>query len=573
MLRNNNYFNTSNNPKNKIDDLNKIKYDISTTSNIIKEYKKLSKRKFLNSDVQLNQINSLYNRNKTISKEKESLTSGFFPNNKKYKKKLHSNIYNNYIKKINEDDNDNIQPNNQRNIQAKTNNNFYNDDTDHSSMETIKKILYSTDSKKEVKKDSINNLIKSSQINNMPNLKGIFNNYKIIKEKDDNNSPLTLHKNNNNNNINNYTYKKNSKLDNDNKTIDKNLLNKINKELSINAKRVALKSMKFIKTNNNYDYDFENNNSINISDELKDIIEEKEINKHKNNNIYNNNNNNYTVRKIHNNINININNNKGDNNNLESNNNYTTRYNNIDIDSNFLNFSDENDHNNNNIEKNNDIFYLKEKIKELTEEINNKNILINEYSNLAKKSKIKFEQLIIHNKKNMEKMQKENKKQIILYKSKIINIEKEKQNIFNKYMENKQYTEFLENLLFNQNNSEKNDNNNNNNDENKKIKNLEKIIKKLMSEISVIKLELETKNKDNEKLKNIIIKYKENKNYRAISNPRKNVNIIEQLKEARSTSKNNNKMKNKELSSNLEPKTKKYFNKNINLNLKEIENE
>ena len=570
MLRNNNYFNTSNNPKNKIDDLNKIKYDISTTSNIINEYKKLSKRKFLNSDVQLNKINSIYNRNKTISKEKESLTSGFFPNNKKFKKKLRANIYNNYLKKINEDDN--IQPNDQRNIQAKTNNNFYNDDTDHSSMETIKKILYSTDSKKEVNKDSINNLIKSSQINNIPNLNDIFNNYKIIKEKDGNISPLTLHKNNtNNNNINNYRYKKNLKQDNDNKTIDKNLLNQINKKLSIKAKKVALKSMNFLKTNNNYDYDFENNNSINISDEFKDIIEEKEINKHKNNNIYNNNNNNnYTVRKIHNNINININNNKADNNNLESNNNYTTRYNNIDIDSNFLNFSDENEHNNNNNEKNDDIFYLKEKIKELTEEINNKNILINEYPNLAKKSKIKFEQLIIHNKKNMEQMQKENKKQSMLYKSKINNIEKEKQNILNKYMENKQYTEFLENLLFNQNNSEKSDNNNN--DENKKIKNLEKIIKKLMSEISVIKLELETKNKDNEKLKNIIIKYKENKNYRAISNPRKNINIIEKLIEARSTSKNNNKMKIKELSSNIEPKTKKYYNKTINPNIKEIEN-
>ncbi len=169
-------------------------------------------------------------------------------------------------------------------------------------------------------------------------------------------------------------------------------------------------------------------------------------------------------------------------------------------------------------------------------------------------------------------MQKENKKQSMLYKSKINNIEKEKQNILNKYMENKQYTEFLENLLFNQNNSEKSDNNNNNNDENKKIKNLEKIIKKLMSEISVIKLELETKNKDNEKLKNIIIKYKENKNYRAISNPRKNINIIEKLIEARSTSKNNNKMKIKELSSNIEPKTKKYYNKTINPNIKEIEN-
>ena len=101
--------------------------------------------------------------------------------------------------------------------------------------------------------------------------------------------------------------------------------------------------------------------------------------------------------------------------------NFTSLNNNLDIDS----FGS----NNNEIDNNNDIFHLKEKIKELTEEINNKNLLINEYSTLARKSKIKFEELIIHNKKKIEEIKKENKKQNMLYKSKIIEIEKERKNI------------------------------------------------------------------------------------------------------------------------------------------------
>ena len=266
------------------------------------------------------------------------------------------------------------------------------------------------------------------------------------------------------------------------------------------------------------------------------------------NNIYQNNKNNYNVRKINNNIYININNNKTDKKKLNNNNkNYIKRYNSGDLDSNFLNISGiKNDTDD---LDNNDIFYLKEKIRELTEEINNKNILINEYSNLTRKSKIKFEQLMMYNTRKMEQIQKEAKKQSMLYRAKIINIDKEKKNILNKYLENKQYTEFLEGLLFNGTSP---DNNGNSNDENKKIKNLENIIKNLMTNVSVMKVELDKKNKDNERLKNMIIKYKDNKNFRAISNPRKNINIMEQMKDVHSKSKNFNMSKNKELSSNLD---------------------
>ncbi len=575
MLRNTNFFKTTNLSKDRVDDLHRNKYDISTTSNIIKEYKKkISNIKYINSDIKNNKANSLYNRNKTFYQKKETLTSGITSNNKKFYKKARINTKdenNNNTKK-----NDNLTSNNQNNKLTKTSNNFYNYDTDHSSMETIKKILYSTDSKKELNKD--NNLLKSSQLNDFQKLKGIFNNKININKKD--NSPLTLDKNNinNKNNLGNYAYIKKSNQKSENKNIDKDILNKINKELTFNTKtkKTPLKSMKYL-SNNNYDYDLDNiDNSLNLSEEFKNIINEKEI--IKTNNIYNNNNNNYKVRKIHNNINININNNK----NIEHKNNNNRYNNNIDIDSNFLNISDnenENDNDNDdyNMEKNDDIFYLKEKIKELTEEINNKNILINEYSNLAKKSKIKFEQLIIHHKNNMEQVQKDIKKQTMLYKTKIMNAEKEKQKILNKYMENKKYTEFLEVLLFNQkNNNEISESSEGNEDlgfhhETKKIKNFEEIVKKLMNDIAVMKVELENKNNENEKLKNIIIKYKDNRNYRAISNPRKSINITEQMNSVQSRTKNDSKIKNGQKSLNL----KKNFNfiKNSNMNNKVIENE
>ena len=498
LLRNNDYLNTLKNFTKKDDNLEQIKYDLSTTSNIINEYKKLSKANLINSEFKLNKANSLYNRNNTISKDKQSINTGFFSckNKKLMKKKLNSNIFNNINKK--------------RNISINNMNNFYNDDSSHSSMETIKKILYSTDNKTELKKDNINNILKNSKFNsNIPNL-DIFNNLnKTTKSKEKEKEKEKE--------INKDSYNKKTKINLKNSNIiDKDLINRINNELTLNARKVELKSMKILKTNNNkYNYDCDNDDSINISDEFKDIIKEKN----------NNNNKNYTFRKIHNNINININNNTNNNGKKSKNkiNNIKSdikeinknKFKNIYLKDN-INFYTTNIQDDKN--KNDDIFYLKEKIKELNDEIKNKNILINEYSNLAIKSKIKFEQLMTNNKNKIEQIRKDNKKQNMLYKSKIISLEKEKQNFLNKYLENKKYTDFLEQVLFNQNNLE----NGNNVEENKKVE----IIKKLMNDIMKLKIELENKKKDNEKLKNIILKYKESTSYRAISNPKKNINNI-----------------------------------------------
>ena len=569
ILRNNNYLNTIRNFRANTSNLSKIKYDVSKASNIINEYNKLSKSK-INSDAKLNKTNSLYNRANTVNKNKNSVNEKILFNKKK--------LNNNKIK----NNNNNIYIKNQ-NISSKQNN-IYNDDSEHSSMETIRKILYSTDNKKEAKKDNLNSkILKSSKINNYPNINKIFNNLKIVNQNEEKKITSIEHNINNNNNskksdiiqIDSYNKKKN--FTNGNKIIDKNLLNRINKELNLNPKRLALQSMKFIKTNNNYDFD-NNDNSINLTDEFDNIREEN--NNISNNKIFNQNNNNYTYRKINNNINININNNniknikkkfnnkiqnlKISNKNQLTNNNLPNKY--IDIDENFLDSND-----NNSVEKSDEIFILQEKIKELKEEINNKNILINEYSTLAKKSKLKFEQLIIHNKKVIQELKNDNNKQLLIYKSKIVKIEKERQNIMNKYLENKKYNDFLEGILFNKN--EDNEINNINNlDEKRKIKYLEEIIKKLLNNISKIKIELENKNKENEKLKNIIIKYKDNKSYRAISNPRKNTNIFDEDKNIRLIMKNikngnDNKNKNKDLSTNISLTSKNFFNKiNISKN-------
>ena len=515
MLRNNNYLNNTKNINNKLNDLEKIKNEISTASNIIKKYKKFTNNKF--SGLKLNKVNS-------FKKNKKSFKSEILPinNNIFYKKKNNFDAFNDYIK------NQNIL-NNQHSIPK--NNIIYEDDTVNSSMETIKNILYNTDINNEPKENELNNVLKSTQVDNLKNLKLMFDkNDKNNKKREAKKSSLEINTNRNNN-INGHQNKIN--IESENKIIDKRLLNKINRELTIHTNREVLKSMKFLKTNN-YDFDnMDNNleNSLNISDEFKTIIEEKDGLNSKNNinnfSISNINKDNIdNINNINNKeINNNSNNSKKNNNkkinkikkkiNQNRNGNYTNRLEKID------NIFEKNNNTDNN---NNEIFYLKEKIKELTEEINNKNILINEYSNLAKKSKIKFEQLIIQNKKNIELIQKETKNQIILYKSKIINMEKEKQSIINKYLENKKYTEFLEKLLINHTDNE------NNYDENNKIKNLEEIVKKLMNDTILLKSELEDKIKENKKLKNIIIQYKDNKSYRAISNPRKNININEQIK-------------------------------------------
>ena len=547
MLRNNNYYNTIKNTQNTPNYLEKMKYDISTTANIINEYKKISKSNLLGSELKLMKTNSLYNRNDSFNQVQDLITAGLLSyNNNFYKKDNDNNKH--IIKNNNKNNNILIKENSQNSIQN-NNNNIYEDDTINSSMETIKKILYSTDSKKEVvKKEKINNLLKSTKLNGLPNLKDLFRSQKL---NENNRNYLGSLDKNKNKDIKEYKYLRKANIDNENMNniIDNSFLNKINKQLTLNSKKIALKSKKILKSKTNYDFD--NINNINISDEINNIIDSKDdfkfinINNsnNKNNCIIKNNNNDrkFKIKKTKNNskniksFDIKNNNNnqiKTENNNI----------NNLDID-----ISD----NNNKYNDINDISFLKEKIKELSEEINNKTLLINEYSTLAQKSKMKFEQLIIQNKKNIEKIKEESKKQSFLYKAKIANLEKEKQNILKKYLDNKKYTAALESLLFNKNNGDDNIS-----DEDNKIKRFEEIVKKLMSDINGLKKQLEYKNKDNEKLKRIIMQFKNIKN-RGISNPRTRINTLEHIKKTEDNI--------PKLSPNVVQKSHKIFDKNIKI--------
>ena len=546
--------NSSNNTEKKEFNLDRIKLTVPPVSNLINNSKKYRYINDLNPDLNLNKANSLNNQINISSQIKNIFSLEIKPknNNINIKNKINNNNnYNNFDKNevnndlINQNPNNNSNNNNENIIgnNNNNNNNINNDDSDHSSMETIKKILYSTGNRKERKK---NDILKNEEFREIPNLNNmLFSSNNLSKKREGTLTPLNLNKNEIGS-----RYLKKINMQNGNKVTNKNLFYKINKELKLNKRNGALNSMKSLKSNN---YKFENNNSsANNIDIIKKNIEEKNnmnyINKISNNN--------FSSVKLNNNLNIDIsnNNNRSSKGNKLYNNkftyiNYTSRYDNknknilgnfiIKKNNDLLNNNENKKSTNIGTDKNNDIFYLKEKIKKLTEEIKTKDLLINEYSSLAKESKGKFKQLFIQNKINIEKIKKESKREVMLYKSKLNVVEKEKQNIYNKYLENKKYVEVLEKILFENVNLINSDNNNyynynynyNFNDEENRIKNFEVVIKKLMNDISRMKIEIKNINKDNQKMRNILLKYKTNKHYRAISNPRRNASTIDQIKE------------------------------------------
>jgi len=545
---------TSKNSEKKEFNLDKIKLNVPLISNLVNNYKNNRYINALNSDLKMNKANSLNSQiNINTIQKKELFSPEIKSNNKANIKNITNNNYNNFVKSEvsnlkngiinqNSNNNNNSNKNNGNNIDNNidnnnnNNHNIYNDDSDHSSMETIKKILYSTGNRKEKKKNDILRSTQFKEISNLNNM--LFSSNIENKKREGAHTPLNV----NNNEIGSQ-YMKNINMPNDNKVSNKNLFYKINKELKLNKRNGALNSMKSIKSNI---YKIENNNSsANNIDSIRNNIEDKS-NINSINRIPNNN---FSSLKLYNNLNINIsnNNNRSAKDNKVYNNKFT-----------YINFTSRNDNKNKNIlgnfiinknndllnnkenkkstnietDKNNDIFYLKEKIKKLTEEIKTKDLLINEYSSLAKESKAKIKQLFIHNKNNIEKIKKESKREIMLYKSKLNVVEKEKSNILNNYLENKKYVEVLEKILFeNVNSNNNNYNNYNYNGEENRIKNFEIVIKKLMTDISRMKFEIKNINKDNQKLKNIVLKYKNYKNYRAISNPRRNASTIDQIKE------------------------------------------
>ena len=560
MLRNH-YFKTSLNLNNKIKYLDKEKYD-STSTNILNEYKKLKDSDCFNSDIMLSKTTSVYT--KTIfNKNRKTPIDGVASTQKYYKKKINNNFYiHNKSRPKSIKINSNIS---NKIIDAKNDNKniIPNDDTDHnSSMETIKNILYNTDFKDETKEVNNNNnnisnddnnknkkreLFKSTKIEEMPDEKVLFpNHFKKINIRRNERNISPLFKTDDNDSIQNENIR-------ESKNIRKNIYNKINKNLTFHTKYGTLNSMKIIANNNNYDYD----NDIfdikynTINDDFKKISKEKDDMLIPNDRVP------YLKSRINN------NNNKIDNqiNNI----NYTSRFTNIDNDSIFC-MKDQNNLNFDNC------VYLKQKIKELTEEINNKNILINEYSTLAKQSKSKFEQLIEHNKKKISELEEEAKKQSNQLNAKINNLEKEKEDLLNKDKENQKYISFLEMLLFDDNKNDNNGNNANNGTSDKKEENInekfEEILQMKVNDIKKLNKELENKTEENEKLKSIIAKYKNIKNIRisnrAVSNPRKkDLKIEKRMNREIIRDKNNDNEKDKSalsLSRNTNLKSKNLFN-------------
>ena len=524
-----NNYNTSKNREKKKISLNKMKYNISTGSNISNDYQNFTQERFLNTNIKPNKINTIFNnKNNIINHGKKTIQNKISLNKFNFnekKLKINSNIYNNTI-------NDNISYINLDN--KKDNDIIYNDDTDHSSMETIKKILDNAENKKNVKKNrNNNNFIRSTQISGLPSLKDMLNNFNIPNgNKNGNLTPLkeiTI-----TNGIENNYFKKINYI-NKHRSTNENIFKKINNEFMPYKRKEGLNSMKLLKASNN-------NDNINISENKNEKFKLDSINNMLNN--YN-----YLSKKLYNNMN-NLNKNKNivENNNnkiFPNQKNYLSRNNNIDINNSLedlnniniknnltnkdnINEKDKTDNesiSNNNI--NNNVVYLKAKIKILTEEIKHKNAVIREYSILAGNSKIKFEQLIDHNNKIIQKIKTESNKQLMLYKNKILSLEKERQNILNKYTENKKYSEFLENLIFEKENLNESDKKSNTNlDKSNKIKKLEYIIKKLVNDIANMRTDIKNKNEDNDKLRNIIFRFKKSINsatYKTINNSDKNI--------------------------------------------------
>ena len=573
-----NNYNTSKNREKKKISLNKMKYNISTGPNIISDSLNYTQERFLNTNLKLNKINSIYDKSNLINQNKKSIQNRIVLNKNSFNEsKSNNKIYNNNIK-------ENIS---YINIDNKKHNDiiYDDDDTDRSSMETIKKILISTENKKKVKKNkNNNNFIRSTQISGLPNLKDMLNNFNIsIGNKNGNLTPL---KEINTTNEIGHNYFKKINYINKNRSTNENIFKKINNEFKQNKRSEGMNSMKLLKTSINND---RINNSGNEKEKYNNMI----------------NNYKYLVKKLYNNMdNENKNKNSVENyNNKEfSKKNYFSRNNNIEINNdlenlnNNMNISENLTKKDNNIIKdktsnenisnnsiNNNVIYLKAKIKILTEEIRHKNAVIREYSILAGNSKIKFEQLIDHNNKIIEKIKRESKKQIMIFKNKILSLEKEKQNILNKYTENKKYSEFLENLLFengNLNELEKNSNNTNL-DKSNQIKKLEYIIKKLMNDIANMKADIKNKNEDNDKLRNIIFRFKKSINsasYKTMNNSGKNIlnniktnnnaNTIELSKYEKLLKKmGEDNMKNKgKISKNLSQKSNMIFNRVIDFN-------
>ena len=92
-----NNYNTSKNREKKKINLNKMKYNISTGSNINNDNQNFTQERFLNTNIKPNKINIIFNnKNHFINHSKKTIQNKIsFDKNNFNEKKMNSKIYNN----------------------------------------------------------------------------------------------------------------------------------------------------------------------------------------------------------------------------------------------------------------------------------------------------------------------------------------------------------------------------------------------------------------------------------------------------------------------------------------------
>ena len=427
------------------------------------------------------------------------------------------------------------------------------DNSENSSMDTIKNLLDNSDSKNETKNEKKqaqnnenNKLYKTvTQNNNIMNFQKTYlkNNTNVNKTNNNkiSNNNLNKKKDNSTENKSNEIKKKinftknlitrDSKISyiktsnigdyyEKSKNINVPLLHSLNLNYPVKSYREIIEPYKSMKTN--YDYDNENNEyredyfstfeNFHRNPVINSILDPKtSVNKMRitssvtNGNLRNNTKENIRdivsssntkneIAHLHPKINLK----------MKKKNNY--RYNtqkNLNI-NNYLN-------DNSNVDNEN--IQLKKKIEELTNEIKTKNLLIKEFSNLAKESKNKFD-LIIKNSQNQIKEIKNNAdKQNKLLIVKINDMRSQNQKLVKQLQELKNYNKTMEELLIGKSENPGNVEGDLN--------------KKLLNEIYNLKKKLELKNAENQKLKEILIGYSKREcGSNTINNSKTNIKLI-----------------------------------------------
>ena len=133
------------------------------------------------------------------------------------------------------------------------------------------------------------------------------------------------------------------------------------------------------------------------------------------------------------------------------------------------------------IENENNCNYLRQKIIVLKNEIDKKNKLINEYTELTKESKKKFQQIILMNKKESFNVSQKYSKIIQKYKNEFNKLMKQNQDLIKENNDIKNYNKSLEDIIIKLNIDKENKNNNEENG---------KVIKKLLKENFLLKKQI-----------------------------------------------------------------------------------